>query len=286
MTRIGHVGRLMRFPVKSMRGETFDALDLGAVGIAGDRICALIDRESGKVASAKLPHRWRKLLGFGARLLPGADARGRPLIEMALPDGRQVRSDLADIDRLLSEAVGRDVTLAFSRPAGLEMDRARPDEVADRGAEQEVGADTLPLGMGAPEGGFVDFAPVHFITTASLGRVASAAATASVEPERFRPNIVIDTVGAPPFAENGWVGGTLTFGDQAAIEVILATPRCAVPTLAQGELPSSPRLTQLIGTLNKVPIMDMGDLACLGAYGRVTRAGPVRLGDEVRWSRH
>lgn len=282
--RIGCVDRLMRFPVKSMRGGTFDALDLGTVGVAGDRIAALVDRDTGKVASAKLPHRWRRLLEFKATGLSGADARGHPLIEIELPDGRRVRSDRADIDALLSDAVGRAVTLSFSRASGLEMERARPDEVAERGAEQEVGADTLPLGIGAPEGGFVDFAPVHVITSASLARVAAAAE--SVEPERFRPNIVIDTVDTAPFAENDWVGGTLLVGDHVVIEVILATPRCAVPTLAQGSIPASPRLTQLIGTLNKVPIMDMGDLACLGAYGRVIQAGPVRLGDDVHWRPH
>lgn len=283
--RIGRVERLMRFPVKSMRGDSFDALEFGTVGVAGDRSAALLDRDTGKVASAKLPHRWRQLLEFKARQLPRGDAAGRPLIEIELPDGRRVMSDRADIDALLSAAVGRAVTLSFARPSGLEMERARPDEVAERGAEQEVGADTLPLGMGAPDGGFFDFAPIHFITTASLARVASAAATALVEPERFRPNIVIDNANGAPFAENDWVGGTLVFGERVAIEVILATPRCAVPTLAQGAIPASPRLTQLIGTLNRVPIMDMGDLACLGAYGRVTRPGPVRLGDDVHWSR-
>lgn len=286
MMRIGHVGRLMRFPVKSMRGETLDALDLRSAGVAGDRVCALIDRDSGKVASAKLPHRWRQLLGFRAQLLPGADAEGRPLIRMDLPDGRHIRSDRTDIDALLSDLVGRAVTFSFSRDAGLEMERARPDDVADHGAEQEVGSDTLPLGMGAPEGGFVDFAPVHFVTTASLDHVASAATTTSVEPERFRPNIMIDNVDGPPFVENDWVGGTLTLGGRVMLEVILATPRCAVPTLAQGALPPLPRLTQLIGTLNKVPIMEMGELACLGAYARVTRGGSVQLGDEVHWSRH
>lgn len=285
MTRIGHVSRLMRFPVKSMRGEAFDSLDLGTAGFAGDRICALIDRESGKVASAKLPHRWRNLLEFKARLLRDGDAGKRPLIEIELPDGRLVRSDRADIDALLSDVAERAVTLCFSRDDGLEMERARPDEVADRGVEQEVGVDTLPLGMGAPQGGFFDFAPVHFITTASLARVSSIAAIAPVEPERFRPNIIIDNADGTPFVENDWVGGTLTFGGRVTVEVILATPRCAVPTLAQGGIANDPRLTQRIGTLNKVPIMDMGNLACLGAYGSITHGGPVRLGDDVYWSR-
>lgn len=283
--RIGCVGRLMRFPVKSMRGDSWDVLEFGTAGAAGDRIAALVDRDTGKVASAKLPHRWRGLLEFKARRLSGIDADGRPLVDIELPDGRHVRSDHADVDALLSQAVGRAVTLSFSRAGGLEMERARPDEVAERGAEQEVGADTLPLGMAAPEGGFADFAPVHVIASASLARIASAAATDGIDPERFRPNIVIDTADPSPFVENDWVGGTLVFGERVAIEVVLATPRCAVPTLAQGMIPASPRLTQLIGTLNRVPIMDMGDLACLGAYGRVTRTGPVRVGDDVHWYR-
>lgn len=285
MIRIGKVARLMRFPVKSMRGDAYDELNLGTAGFAGDRVCALIDRETGKVASAKLPHRWRKLLGCQAWLRED-DAGGRPLVEIELPDGRLVRSDRADIDAVLSDMAGRAVTLSFSRDDGLEMERARPDEVADRGVEQEAGADILPLGMGAPDGGFFDFAPVHFVTTASLARVSSVAATAPVEPERFRPNIVIDNADGSPFIENDWVGGTLTFGGRVAVEVILATPRCAVPTLAQGAIANDPRLTQRIGALNSVPIMEMGNLACLGAYGRVAQGGPVRLGDDVHWSQH
>lgn len=281
--QIGHVSRLMRFPIKSMRGDAFDTLDFEIAGVAGDRVAALIDHDTGKVASAKLPHRWRGLLAFTARQVAGGNPSGRPLIAIDLPDGRRVLSDREDIDALLSTAIGRAVTLSFTRTDGLEMDRARPDEVADQGPRQEVGADTLPLGIGAPDGRFVDFAPVHFITSASLAHIASALAGDRIDPERFRPNLVIATDDPTPFIENDWVGGTLLVGHHVTIEVMLATPRCAVPTLAQGDISASPRLTQVIGKVNKVPIMDMGQLACLGAYGRVVGQGPVRLGDAVSW---
>lgn len=281
--QIGHVSRLMRFPIRSMRGDAFDTLDFGTAGVAGDRIAALVDHDTGKVASAKLPHRWRRLLAFKARHLAGGDSARRPLIAIDLPDGRRIRSDREDIDTLLSSAIGRAVTLSFARTDGLEMDRARPDEVAEHGPRQDVGADTLPLGIGAPEGRFVDFAPVHFITSASLAHVTAALTTDRIEPERFRPNLVISTGDAAPFVENDWVGGTLLVGHHVTIEVMLATPRCALPTLAQGDIPACPHLIRLIGEMNRVPIMDMGRLACLGGYGRVVRQGPIRLGDAVAW---
>ena len=105
-----------------MLGEMVGRLDFDASGAIGDRVCALIDRATGKVASAKLSRRWRGLLQFASRDLGNAGAQGRPLVEVELPDGIRLRSDLPNIDERLSAAPGREVTLAFSRPAGLAGD--------------------------------------------------------------------------------------------------------------------------------------------------------------------
>jgi hypothetical protein len=88
-----------------MLGETVVRLDFGAAGAAGDRVCALIDRATGKVASAKLPHRWRKLLEFRSYVSGDMDVQGRPLVELELPSGLRLRSDQADIDQHLSAAL-------------------------------------------------------------------------------------------------------------------------------------------------------------------------------------
>lgn len=48
-----HVAGLHRYPVKSMLGETVATLDIGYGGAEGDRRLALIDEETGRVASAK-----------------------------------------------------------------------------------------------------------------------------------------------------------------------------------------------------------------------------------------
>lgn len=282
MTVIGSVSELRRFPVKSMLGELVDTLTFSSAGAAGDRTCALIDRSTGKVASAKLPSRWRKLLEFSSRDLDMLDAQGRPLLELELPDGTRLRSDLPDVDARLSAVLGREVTLAFARPGALEIDRAKPEEVAERGADGEVSHEILQLGMAAPGSGFVDYAPVHIIAGASLGHVAAVVGTPGPEPIRFRPNIVLDSVDDEPFQENDWVGHDLHVGEEIVMRVISPTPRCAVPTLAQGDAGLNARLTHVIGTFNRVEALNMGPLACLGAYARVIRGGTARAGDIVR----
>jgi len=52
---VGTVGALWRFPVKSMLGEELDQVDVDEGGVVGDRAFALMDVETGKVASAKHP---------------------------------------------------------------------------------------------------------------------------------------------------------------------------------------------------------------------------------------
>ncbi|MDT7672284.1 MAG: uncharacterized protein QOD82_186, partial [Pseudonocardiales bacterium] len=59
--RIGTVVGLWRFPVKSMLGERVETADITDVGIVGDRGYALIDRQTGKVVSAKHPRLWPDL---------------------------------------------------------------------------------------------------------------------------------------------------------------------------------------------------------------------------------
>ncbi|MGY2733799.1 MOSC domain-containing protein [Sphingomonas sp. UYP23] len=285
MALIGVVSQLSRYPIKSMLGEDIDQLEIAATGVVGDRVCASIDRSTGKVASAKLPHRWRGMLAFTSRLSTSLDRYGRPLIEVEMPDGTRVQSDRDDIDDLLSAALGRKVMLAYSRPAGLEIQRARPDEVADHGADTEVSHDTLTLGIGAPGGGFVDYAPVHVIASASLDHVAAAIGATAGEAARFRPNIVLESNSTTPFQENDWVGSTLRIGNRIVLHVMSPTPRCAVPTLRHGQTPEHTGITRAIGKMNRVEALGLGTSACLGVYAQVLSGGMACLGDTVTLER-
>jgi len=272
VTRIGSVGELVRYPVKSMLGEKLERVNVLMRGLAGDRVCALIDEETGKVASAKLPRRWRRLLECAATFRDDSGA-----VDIVMPDGRRLDPSDGSAADALSGYLERRVKVAFARAEGLEVERAIPEEVVMGGDGYTV----LEIGMAAPEGGFFDAVPIHFLTTASLMRVAEHSLTKAPEAARFRPNIVIDSVGIDAFAENGWSGAEIAIGRDLRLSVLFPTPRCALPTLAHGALAPDPRLTLEIAKLNKAEVLDMGSLPCLGAYARIERAGKVAIGDDV-----
>jgi uncharacterized protein len=50
-TVVGRLGVIMRFPIKSLLGETLDECIVSEIGLDGDRALALVDTVTGKVAS-------------------------------------------------------------------------------------------------------------------------------------------------------------------------------------------------------------------------------------------
>lgn len=272
-TDLGSIAELRRFPVKSMLGEDCDRLTITDHGVAGDRVRALVDRANGKLASAKRPTPWRALLGMAARLYGDR-------VEITLADGRVIDADAPDCAAALSAALGREVTVARARSQEFVLDRADPDQLAERGSESGLDYAEITIGAAAPGGGFVDFAPVHLIARASLARVAEVAGPA--EPVRFRANIVVDAPSISPFGENDWIGRRIAIGEAVVLKVIEPTPRCAIPTLAHGALALNPKLTSAIGGLNKAVMTGHGPLACLGAYAVLERAGQITIDDRAR----
>jgi uncharacterized protein len=268
---MGEIVWLGRYPVKSMLGEECPDAELADGGLVGDRRYALIDAVTGFVASAKHPRKWRSLLTMRARYEPG-DGR----IAVTLADGTTVLDDDPTIDAVLSRATGRSVRLTGSRPDGATLERLTPSV--------EAGAGTLtrgPVATGAPGQSFVDFAPVHVITTATLDALGQAHPDGRVDARRFRPNLVVRMADPVPFAENGWPGRTLSVAAGAAIRMLVPTPRCPVPTLAQGDLADDPEVLRVAARLNRAPVADLGPLTCVGAYAAVQRPGRLRVGDRV-----
>lgn len=259
--RVGVVERLRRYPVKSMLGEELRTAGVSARGIDGDRCRALVDVASGRVVSAKNPRLWAGMLGCTAVLT--ADG-----VAVTGPDGRAVG------ERELSELLGRSVRLVDEPPPGAMLERAVPEEVLAHGIEAEVAVTVNGLGRAAPGGTFFDFAPLHLLTTSTLDAVP-------VEAERYRPNLVIRTEGEG-FVENAWVGRELGIGPEVRVRVVVPTPRCAVPTLAHGELPRDTAALRTLAERNRlVPMEGMAALPCAGVYAQVVEPGAVRVGDVV-----
>lgn len=272
---LGAVAGLRRYPVKSMLGEELQACEVTERGVAGDRVMALVHRESGKVASAKNPRQWRALLQLQA-VLAG------PTVKITFPSGTVMPGTDPEIDATLSEFLEQPVALTATPPAGAELDRADPDEVLRDGIRARVRVDIGQLGGAAPEGTFFDFAPLHLLTTATLGRIAALSPRGVVEVDRYRPNIVIAT-SAPGFAENDWVDRDLRIGPDLTVRVIARTPRCAIPTLEHGDLPRDVDALRVPAAHNRVrPAGEWGPQPCAGVYAQVLRPGRVESGDTVR----
>ena len=274
--QVGTAQSLWRYAVKSMRGEEVDNALVADGGIVGDRAYALIDQASGKVASAKMPKKWGKLIELGASFLepPSVDAPA-PAVRITWPTGTSVVSSEGDCDVRLSEALGRSVAITTVRPETVSVERLDP---------LDADGSILDIGALMMEGRFSDYAAIHLLTTATLAKLSEHCPRSQFDTRRFRPNIVIEpTAGQSGFVENDWVGRIVTIGEDVRLRVTDPTPRCAVPTLAQGALPRDPEVLSAIVKHNKVavPVLDGQELPCVGVYGFVLQGGVVRKGDPI-----
>ena len=288
---VGSVAGLWRFPVKSMRGEQLQEAELTERGVLGDRAYALIDKDTGKVVSAKSVKLFPDLFGCKAAFVePPRLNENMPAVQITLPDGTSVRSDSGDVDRVLSGYFKRNVRLGRVAPDDFTIDQYHPDiEGADPGGNrntvvaQKLGAALFAaLGMESPVpvGSFFDVFPLSVLTTSTLARLNELQPQSRFDERRFRMNVIVDTK-RPGFIENDWVGHELGLGDGARLNVALLDPRCVMTTLAQGDLPKDTDVLRALVRHNKLQVGDLGQFPCAGVYAVVSMGGTVRTGDRV-----
>jgi uncharacterized protein YcbX len=287
---VGAVGELARFPVKSMGGERLDEAQVTERGIVGDRAFAIVDVETGKVASAKSVRLFPRLLRCKATFVESPRAgRDLPPVRITLPDGRVVTTDSADVDRKLSACFGRDVRLAHSAPEDFTIDQYHPDlegaEPAghrDRVVEQKLGSayfDALGIRSPVPAGAFFDLYPMSLLTTSTLARLVELAPGVRFDRRRFRMNVIVDSREAG-FPENGWMGREVALGDTVRLRVAKHDLRCVMTTLAQDELPNEPEVLRALVRHNRIQVGETG-YPCAGVYAVVGAPGTLRTGDPV-----
>lgn len=272
---------IRRYPIKSMVGEELSVATITARGILGDRTFALLDRLSGKIASAKYPRLWRQLLECRARVI--ALDSDPVTISIALSDGRTILSTDPAIDTALSDLFEREVTLISTPPQIAETEREYP---VVEGLPVSGIFFSGQIGLGAPPGTFFDYAPIHLLTTSTLEHLRTVSPSGDFDVRRFRPNLVIATPDATGFVENDWVGRTLRIGDDIRLRITDPTPRCVIPTLSHGDLPRDPSILRTIAAHNRQPIPTLNNVTwpSVGVYATVEQGGVVRQGDAVEVS--
>jgi uncharacterized protein len=190
--KIGEIEALFRYPVKSMRGETLDAAELGWHGLEGDRRLALqrVDDYAGFpwLTATKLP----ELILFTPER-KGSAQHGLPT-HVRSPEGKEME--------IFGDELAMDVSDRHGSPVQMLH--------LNRGIFDETSISVMTLA-----------------TATEIGRLAAQ----PPDVRRFRPNIVVSALRQLPFEEDEWIGGTLSFGndsDAAAINITMRDERCAM----------------------------------------------------------
>jgi hypothetical protein len=274
-----------------MGGEQLDRADLTTRGLLGDRAYALVDVETGKVASAKSVKLFPGLLQCRAAFAePPRPGREVPPVRITLPDGRTVDSASADANRALSAHFRREIVLARGAPADFTIDQYHPDLEGidpaghrDTVVEQKLGSALFAeMGMPSPvpSNAFFDLFPLSVLSTATLARLAELRPQTRFDARRFRMNVIVDS-SERGFPENAWIGQALAIGERVRIQIAMPDPRCVMTTLPQGDLPNDLDVLRTLTEHNRLQVAGAGPSPCAGVYATVAAAGEIRKDDRV-----
>ena len=264
---IGKVVSIWRYPVKSMIGEELNSSYVTERGLIGDRVYALIDQQTGKVASAKNPGKWGKLFDFHAAFIDSPQtAENIPPVRITLPDGSQIFSNHGEIDRTLSKVLSREVSVMNSSLEKPSYEEYWPD--IEGLAQRETVTDEA-----MPPQTFFDIAVIHLLTTSTIDRLRELYPQGRFEVRRFRPNIVVESASEEKdFIENSWVDMKLKIGEEIELKIIGPCTRCVMTTLPQGDLPKDLGILRTVAKYNQVHA---------GVYASVHRGGTIHRGDNI-----
>lgn len=264
---VGTVASLHRYPVKSMMGEELNATHVGMKGFQGDRVFAIADAETGKIASAKNPSKWPTLFNFRATFAEPLNGDSLPPVWITLPDGGAVSTEDKNIATRLSSSLGKPVRFLKGAASSGTLEEYWPD--IDGLAKRDVVTDEA-----MPTETFFDLGMIHLLTTATLDSYRLLYPEGRFETRRFRPNLIIQTLpDLKGFPENEWDEKILAIGSEVKIKITGPCGRCVMTTLPQGDLPKDTGILKTAAKHNQ---------ARVGAYASVLQGGVIRAGDPVR----
>jgi uncharacterized protein YcbX len=208
---------LWRFPVKSLRGGRFSALDVGPRGFVHDREWMLVDAE-GRFLTQRQQARMALV---DSRLVEGQlrlEAPAMPPLAVSIADRGEPLEVQVWGDRCAALAPDPAADAWLSRFLGLPCRLVRQPAAAVRPVDPSYARP-------ADQVGFADGFPFLLISQASLDDL-NRRLDEPVPMLRFRPNLVVS--GAEPYEEDRW--RRIRIGE-LSFRVAKPCSRCIVPTI-------------------------------------------------------
>ena len=172
-----------------------------------------------------------------------------------------------DVSDRLSEVLGREVALVNEATEGLAFEYHWPDldGLMHRDEVTEQPAKT---------GVFFDGSTLMILATTTLAQLQEQHPEGQWDVRRFRPNVVVKpSASTELFVENGWIGRSMTIGNEVRLKITEPCMRCVMTTLAQNDLPSD------LGILETIAQHNNGNA---GVRAEVETPGRIARGDNVR----
>jgi uncharacterized protein len=236
---IGVIEAIYVYPVKSFAGVSLPEVKVGWHGVADDRRFAFQKLEDTSGLPWLSAREVPRLLLYRASAADPAAGNGASSFVVARPDGNSVPLDAPEL----------------------------LDEIA-REARQ-------PLKLTHVWRGTFDSMPLSIISTDSIAAVEKLSGRA-LEPERFRPNLVVRTDGSRPFPEDKWVSSALVIGDgreRLMVRINRKDPRCRIVNF---DPETAAEDSQVLARI----VQDRKNQ--LGVYASIEFPATVRVGDPVR----
>ena len=147
-------------------------------------------------------------------------------------------------------------------PSGEELD------IVDQALAAELGTGAHVIKQ---DRGVFDVMPLTLLTTQTIAGL-EALVERSLDPQRFRPNLLVEATETAPFPEDEWVGRELSVGE-LELRVDQRDERCAIVTIDPATTAKDPAILRALARERD---------SCLGVYGSIVRPGRVAVGDLVR----
>lgn len=190
-----------------------------------------IRNESGKFGSGKSTRRFQKMDDL---FCYKARYEGDTPI-LTMPNGIEYRGDTEKVHEALSELLGFQVKLV--KEASISH---------------------------------FDEGPISIITTSSL-KMLSKDLGETVDPRRFRANLLIET-NSTGYFEDEWVDQLIQVGESVTLKIVAPLQRCIMVNNSQEELKQDARILKTLVNNHS---------AMFGVWAKVERHGEISGGDEV-----